>query len=655
MKLFFSILILLLYSCVTSATVVLPRIFGDNMVLQRNKPINVWGWAKPGENVAVSFNKQTKYTTAGRNGKWLVTLNAEKAGGPLTLTVKGTNTLYIQNILVGEVWLCGGQSNMEMPIAGWGKINNFENEIKAANYPLIREFKVPFTISSTLKEDLTGGNWKICSPATAGEFSSTAYFFARKLYNELKVPIGLVNSSRGGTQSEAWTSVNGFEATPELRYIATEIRTGSVENILKKRNESIIKNLEKPQEGSTGPLGRSANWKNEDFDDNKWNLMKLPGVWEDQGFQVLDGIVWFRKTIDVSPGDAGKTAMVQLAQVDESDETYLNGVKIGETGIWHTLRKYTIPAGLLKPGKNLIAIKVTDTEGTGGVYGNPAAMKITIDSKEQSLAGDWRFRIDSVFNLSESLGPNDYPGLLFNAMINPLVNYTIKGAIWYQGEANAGRAFQYRIAFPMMIKDWRQHFKQGDFPFYFVQLPTFGSAKSNSNNGSQWAELREAQDQTLALPNTGMVVTTDIGDPGDIHPKNKQDVGKRLADIVLNKLYQKKGECTGPRYQSMKIIGTTVSLSFTHTGSGLQAKDKGSRVNGFEIAGADKKFHLAQAIISGNKIILHADSVLQPVAVRYNWADDASSGNLFNRELYPAAPFRTDNWEGITVRNRYNY
>jgi sialate O-acetylesterase len=625
------------------------------MVLQRNKPINVWGWAKPGENVAVSFNKQTKYTTAGRNGKWLVTLNAEKAGGPLTLTVKGTNTLYIQNILVGEVWLCGGQSNMEMPIAGWGKINNFENEIKAANYPLIREFKVPFTISTTLKEDLTGGNWKICSPATAGEFSSTAYFFARKLYNELKVPIGLVNSSRGGTQSEAWTSVNGFEATPELRYIATEIRTGSVENILKKRNESIIKNLEKPQEGSTGPLGRSANWKNEDFDDNKWNLMKLPGVWEDQGFQVLDGIVWFRKTIDVSPGDAGKTAMVQLAQVDESDETYLNGVKIGETGIWHTLRKYTIPAGLLKPGKNLIAIKVTDTRGTGGVYGNPAAMKITIDSKEQSLAGDWRFRIDSVFNLSESLGPNDYPGLLFNAMINPLVNYTIKGAIWYQGEANAGRAFQYRIAFPMMIKDWRQHFKQGDFPFYFVQLPTFGSAKSNSNNGSQWAELREAQDQTLALPNTGMVVTTDIGDPGDIHPKNKQDVGKRLADIALNKLYQKKGECTGPRYQSMKIIGTTVSLSFTHTGSGLQAKDKGSRVNGFEIAGADKKFHLAQAIISGNKIMLHADSVLQPVAVRYNWADDASSGNLFNRELYPAAPFRTDNWEGITVRNRYTY
>jgi sialate O-acetylesterase len=216
MKLFFSILILLLYSCVTSATVVLPRIFGDNMVLQRNKPINVWGWAKPGENVAVSFNKQTKYTTAGRNGKWLVTLNAEKAGGPLTLTVKGTNTLYIQNILVGEVWLCGGQSNMEMPIAGWGKINNFENEIKAANYPLIREFKVPFTISTTLKEDLTGGNWKICSPATAGEFSSTAYFFARKLYNELKVPIGLVNSSRGGTQSEAWTSVNGFEATPDL-------------------------------------------------------------------------------------------------------------------------------------------------------------------------------------------------------------------------------------------------------------------------------------------------------------------------------------------------------------------------------------------------------------------------------------------------------
>lgn len=654
MKLFFSVLLLLLFSCVTYATVVLPKIFGDNMVLQRNKPNNVWGWAKPGEKIAVSFNKQSKYATANLKGKWLVVLNAEKAGGPFVLSVKGSNSLKLQNILVGEVWLCGGQSNMEMPIEGWGKINNFENEINAANYPLIREFKVPFTISSTSKDDLTGGNWKICSPATAGEFSSTAYFFARQLYKELNVPIGLINSSRGGTQSEAWTSVNGFESSPELRYVATQIKTISVEDILKKRNKSILKNLEKPED-ITAPGGNSVNWKDEIFNDNNWSLMKLPGVWEDQGFLMLDGVVWFRKTIEISQGDAGKTASVELAQIDDTDETYLNGVKIGKTDSWDILRNYTIPAGLLKAGKNLFAIKVTDLKGAGGVYGNPAAMKITIDNKEQSLAGDWRFRIESVLNLNETLGPNDYPSLLFNAMINPLLNYTIKGALWYQGEANAGRAFQYRTAFPMLINDWRQQFKQGDFPFYFVQLATFGSAESNSNNGSYWAELREAQDRTLSIPNTAMVVTTDIGDPKDIHPKNKQDVGKRLAAITLHKLYLKKGEYTGPRYQSIKVTSNAISLTFTHTGSGLQIKDKGNTVNGFEIAGANKKFHPAQAIIAGNKIILKADGVLQPVAVRYNWADDASLGNLFNKELYPAAPFRTDNWESFTVKNKYTF
>ena len=652
MKIRGTLLLVLLCTYSTFATVTLPKLFGNNMVLQRNKPINIWGWAKPGENIAVGFNKQTKYTIANKNGKWLLALSPEKAGGPFFLSIKGTNTLKIQNILVGEVWLCGGQSNMAMPIAGWGKINDFENEIKAANYPQIRAFNVPNTVSTTLKEDITDGSWQICSPATAGEFSATPYFFARQLYNELKVPIGIVNSSWGGTQIEAWTSVNGFEATTGFKQVAIEMKTGSVENVLKKRYESILKNLEKSQ-GIADPKGSSINWKNEDFDDQKWGIMKLPSIWEDQGFQVLDGVVWFRKTIDISPSDTGKTAILTLAQIDDIDETYINGVKVGETGKWDILRVYTIPANLLKAGKNLIAIKVTDTKGAGGVYGNPAAMKIAIESKTISIAGDWRFRIESVLNPNETLGPNDYPGLLFNGMINPLLNFSIKGVIWYQGEANAGRAYQYRTAFPMMINDWRQQFKQGNFPFYFVQLATFGSAESNSKNGSQWSELREAQDSSLALPNTGMVVATDIGDPKDIHPKNKQDVGKRLAAIAMNKLYLKKGEFTGPKYQSMVVTGNKITLSFTHLGSGLMAKDK--IIYGFEITGADQKFYPAKATITRNKVTVQADDVLQPVAVRYNWVDDASKGNLFNKELYPAAPFRTDNWDGITLKKKYVY
>jgi sialate O-acetylesterase len=252
-----------------------------------------------------------------------------------------------------------------------------------------------------------------------------------------------------------------------------------------------------------------------------------------------------------------------------------------------------------------------------------------------------------------AMGPNDFPGILFNAMINPLLPYTIKGAIWYQGETNAGRAYEYRTAFPLMITDWRQHWKQGDFPFFFVQLSTFGSAAANSNNGSNWAELREAQAMTLSLPHTGMAVTTDIGDPKDIHPKNKQDVGKRLAYIALHDVYEKPGEYTGPMYQSMSKVGDRIDISFTHTGSGWLVKDKYGYIKGFEIAGADKKFHFAKALINGSKITVWCDEVPQPVAVRYNWADDASEGNLFNKEMLPAAPFRTDNWDGVTIKNRY--
>lgn len=283
-------------------------------------------------------------------------------------------------------------------------------------------------------------------------------------------------------------------------------------------------------------------------------------------------------------------------------------------------------------------------------------MKLTIDKTVLPLFGEWMFRVESVAGTGDGggIGPNDFPSLLFNGMINPLLPFTIKGAIWYQGESNAGRAYQYRTAFPLMIKDWRQHFKQGDFPFLFVQLATFGLADANSNNGSNWAELREAQAMSLTLPNTGMAVTTDIGDPKDIHPKNKQDVGKRLALIALHDAYAQTGEYTGPVYQSMKININQIELSFTHTGSGWLVKDKYGYIKGFEISGADKKFHFAKAMIKNDKLIVFSDTVLQPVAVRYNWADDASEGNLFNKENFPAAPFRTDNWDGVTIKIKYS-
>lgn len=652
MKKIIAVLIVSAFSCSLLANISLPKIFGDNMVLQRDKPVRIWGWAATGEKVTVQFNQQKKNTKADKAGKWEILLAPEAAGGPYQLTVQGKNKLVIQNILVGEVWICSGQSNMEMPIAGWGKINNYEKEIAAAGYPMIRQFDVPNTVSTSLKDDISAGEWKQCSPATAAEFSATAYFFARELYNYLKVPIGLINTTWGGTQSEAWTSQQGFEQSERFKEIAAIMKSGSIEKLSKDRNEAILANIKKAQGGLDNT--NTTEWKNSNFDDSQWPLMKLPGVWEERGFPGLDGTAWFRKVITISEADAGKAAVIELAKVDDADETYINGVKVGSTQQWDELRKYTIQAGILKAGKNVVAVRVVDNQGGGGIYGDDITMRLTIGQSVISLAGDWKFRIESIMNKEAgAMGPNDFPGILFNAMINPLLPYTIKGAIWYQGETNAGRAYEYRTAFPLMITDWRQHWKQGDFPFFFVQLSTFGSAAANSNNGSNWAELREAQAMTLSLPHTGMAVTTDIGDPKDIHPKNKQDVGKRLAYIALHDVYEKPGEYTGPMYQSMSKVGDRIDISFTHTGSGWLVKDKYGYIKGFEIAGADKKFHFAKALINGSKITVWCDEVPQPVAVRYNWADDASEGNLFNKEMLPAAPFRTDNWDGVTIKNRY--
>jgi sialate O-acetylesterase len=642
----------ILFTAGSFANITLPKIFGDNMVLQRNKPISIWGWAAAGEKITIQFNKQTKSAVADAKGKWQAMLSPENAGGPFQLSVKGNNEVTVQNILVGEVWICSGQSNMEMPIEGWGKINNYRQEIAAANYPQIRHFKVPNTVSTKLEDDISGGEWKVCSSSTAGDFSATAYFFARKLYDKLKVPIGLINTSWGGTQSEAWTSEQAFEHSADMKYVAAAMKNTDIETFMKNQADAVITNVEK-QQGSFDNAVNTTHWKNNDFDDSKWPLMKLPGLWETQGLPDLDGIVWFRKTITISEADAGKAAALELCMIDDNDETYINGVSVGSTDGYNTTRKYQIAAGVLKAGKNTIAVKIGDTGGGGGIYGLVTDLKITIGNTVQSLAGDWAFRVAHLQASSTSVGPNDYPSLLFNAMLYPLIQCTIRGAIWYQGETNAGRAYQYRTAFPLMIKDWRQHFKQADFPFLFVQLSTFGSAAANSNNGSDWAELREAQAMALSLPNTGMAVTTDIGNPADIHPKNKQDVGIRLADIALHDVYKQTGEYEGPMYKSMTTKGNKITLTFTHTGSGLMTKDNSGSLNGFEIAGADKKFYAATATISGDKIIVSSDAVAQPAAVRYNWANDASAGNLFNKELFPAAPFRTDNWEGITVKNKY--
>lgn len=650
MKKYLYLLIIFLPLFQSNAAIRLPKILSDNMVLQRNKLITIWGWADANEKVTVRFNKQTQSARADKAGKWSVVLQPEAAGGPFTMRLIGKNTIALSNIFIGEVWVCSGQSNMEWPVRD---SKNATEEMSNANYPAIRHFMVPKSVSTQLQEDVKTGEWKVCSPETVGDFTAVGYFFARELYEKLKVPIGMINTSWGGTHCETWTSREGFEKSREFEEMIAMMPQQDLESLAKKKSEAMIKKL--AAQGISLPAKDVERWKDFGFDDAKWKSMTVPNVWEKQGLAGFDGSVWFRKIFFIAAADVGKEALLELGMIDDSDECFVNGQWVGSTkAIYTEKRKYKIPTGVLREGKNTIAVRVEDNGGNGGMWGEAGDMKLTTASNATiNLAGEWGYQVERILNNGKTIGPNDYPTLLFNAMLNPLTNYTIQGAIWYQGESNAGRAHQYRTAFPLMIQDWRAHFRQGDFPFYFVQLANFNAAGGTSERGSTWAELREAQTATLALPNTGMAVTTDIGEATDIHPRNKQDVGKRLAAIALNKTYLQNVICSGPLYQSMKVEGNTIRISFLGMGSGLVVKDKYGYVKGFEIASANQKFQFAKAHIEGNEVIVSAENITSPVAVRYAWADNPEDANLFNQEGFPASPFRTDTWKGLTEGVRF--
>ncbi len=648
---YLAVLTLALFSVAAQATIRLPKILSDNMILQRNKPITFWGWADANEKVTVQFRQQTKSVKADQSGKWTVTLAAEAAGGPDQVVFKGKNTITLSDVLIGEVWVCSGQSNMEWPLAS---ANHADSEIRNANYPQIRQFLVQKSVSSKPEEDVKGGSWTVCSPSTAGDFTAVGYFFARELYLQLNVPVGLINTSWGGTHSETWTSREAFEQSPEFKNMITAMPQLDLDALAKKRNDALVAKLKAMN--MTLPSTGSAQWKSAGYNDTQWNTMTVPGLWEQQKLEDLDGVLWFRKSVTIAGADAGKEATLELAMIDDSDEAFVNGQSVGTTKKYNDKRKYTIPVGILKEGVNVIAVRVTDTGGGGGFHGDAKDVKLTTASGAAiSLAGDWRYNIESVSEGTTSVGPNSYPTLLYNAMLHPIIHFAIEGVIWYQGESNAGRAYQYRTAFPLMIQDWRRQWKQGDFPFYFVQLASFNSANGTSEHGSTWGELREAQTMTLSLPNTGMAVTTDIGDANDIHPRNKQDVGKRLAAIALNKVYAKNNVYSGPMYQSMKAEGNKIRVSFTQTGSGLMVKDKYGYLKGFEIAGPDQKFHYAKAWIEGNEVVVTSDDVATAVAVRFAWADNPEDANLYNKEGFPASPFRSDSWKGITSESKFSF
>lgn len=628
------------------AQIKLPKIFTDNMVLQRDKPVRIWGWASKGAVVNLAFNGQEARAKADRVGRWEVTLKPMVFGGPFDLVIKDpAGVVTLKNVLIGDVWFCSGQSNMEMPIQGWNKdsVANAGKEIKAANYPQIRLFTVEKAMRFTPADDFTNGKWEVCSPSTVGAFSATAYFFGKKLNADLNIPIGLINSTWGGTNIQAWTSWDEMSKQEKYKNIKPE-GFAAMQEKWSKNIASYNAALEKDP-------GIAGQWYAPGFNASDWRSVVMPVTYEQSDIGNADGIVWYRKEFELSQAQVGTPATLSLGAIDDWDETYVNGTLVGKTRMYSEPRKYSLSSSLLRPGKNVIVVKTRDTGGGGGFTGTAKELFLQTGNQRISLAGPWFYKpsvTTTQFDVPET-GPNAFPSQLYNAMVAPVIHLAIKGAIWYQGEANTWEAYSYRTLFPTMINDWRAKFND-QFPFLWVQLANFMKPVQEPAE-SQWAELREAQHMTLSLPNTGEAVIMDIGDANDIHPRNKHDVGNRLALAALKLVYQKDVVHSGPVYKSMEVKGNRIELTFEQVGSGLVSKnDRYGYLRGFSIAGEDHKFVWAKAAIEGNKVIVFSDAIAKPVAVRYAWADNPDDANLFNKEGLPASPFRTDSWKGITER-----
>ena len=633
----------------------LPILFSDNMVLQRDKKVPVWGTADAGGKVTVKIAGQRRTTGVTEDGNWRIDFRPMSVGGPYELSIIGQDTIIYKNVMVGEVWLCSGQSNMEMPLAGWGEVINFEQEIAEANYPNIRLFQFEHTMSAKPSTKVNSDGWKQCAPATIPEFSATAYFFGRAIHKKLNIPIGLINSSWGGTVVEAWTSADSLRVDPDFAEIIAAADSGGFteENywaVFKEKLDSWTFDIQQKID-SLG--GYNHGWEKPNFNSTGWKTMELPTIWEKAGLDV-DGVVWFRKEVEIPASWEGQNLTLSLGPINDCDLTWFNGKKVGSWGHHMIPRVYQIPDSLIKTGRNVIAVQVIDIGNNGGLYGDKGQLKIKTGAHDSiSLAGAWRYKVDPLpLDLKQLPHQPDIPHsanrptILYNGMIAPLIPFAIRGAIWYQGEGNGDRAYQYRRLFKTMIQDWRSHWNQGDFPFLFVQLANFMQTNSEPEEAA-WAELREAQLMALSLPNTGMAVAIDIGDAFDIHPKNKQEVGRRLALNALNLTYDQKIEYSGPIYKSKTVEGNKIRLFFDHANNGLTTPNN-EEVKGFAIAGADKKFYWAQAEIDSNSILVWNDQIENPVAVRYAWASNPVC-NLYNKAGLPASPFRTDEWLGITV------
>ena len=660
------------------AKVELTPLFSDNMVFQQSCKAPVWGKAAPGAVVTVtpSWNGKPYRATAGSDGNWSVKIDTPKGGfKKYSVTISDGDPLVLQNVLVGEVWLASGQSNMQMPVESWRAVRTNQEDIAgAARYADVRLLQVSRATGMREHDYFSADfdKWKESSPETVRNFSAAAWYFGRKLMEELQVPVGIIHSSWGGTIIEAWMSEGALRAFPEMSASLAQVRSLSDNESEREKTfeEEIAAFIREANRKDLGKSGGLAVWARPEFDDSSWKTLKLPNTVQ-QLWPDTNGIYWLRKTVDIPAAWAGKDLTLSLGPVDDFDETYWNGEKVGSDVLWNKAREYTVPARLVSPGRTVITIRCTDDHGNGGLYGaadllfiqGPDGQKIRLDS-------EWKVTLSVSFKgvpKSTAREPN-IPTVLYNAMIRPLAPFAIKGAIWYQGESNAQKAYRYRDLMPSMILDWRALWGY-DFPFYITQLAGYKKVAGVPGD-DDWAELREAQEMaTEMLDRCGMACIIDLGEAEDIHPVRKREVGERLARLALANDYGRRLVTTGPRYESFRIAGRSIVVRFTDVAGGLRvipsgdfAGDRyGSRggkvekaesgvLSGFQIAGPDRVWHWADARIEGDTVVVSSADVPHPVAVRYAWSANPVC-NLFNAEGLPAWPFRTDDWPGVTYGN----
>lgn len=631
-------IIFYLFSVAAIGQIRLPKLVSDGMVLQRDADVKIWGWASPEEDIQVTFLNKKYETKADELGEWNITLETLRAGGPHVMTLKGKNTISLENILVGDVWVCSGQSNMELSMKRVEPL--YAKEIAAANYPNIRYFHVPRKFNFKAPQaDVESGNWVTATPENINNFSAVSYFFGLNLHQKISVPIGLINTALGGSPAESWMSEAALKDFPNHLAEAQKFKSDElVQTIRDADNKRIRDWYASAYQKDLGVRNPDKRWYNNDLNTDDWATMNIPGYWSDEAVGEVNGVMWFRKEIHVPASMVHQPAKLILGAIVDADSVYLNEHFVGTVSYRYPPRRYELPPDILKEGKNIITIRVINSSGKGGFVTDKDYELSTAD-EHIDLSGKWQYKLGAVMPpLASQTFIRWKPLGLYNAMISPLLNYCIKGVIWYQGESNVGEWKEYETLFPAMIQDWRSNWGQGDFPFLFVQLASF-LAPQKEPAESDWASMRAAQKKALQLPNTAMAVAIDIGEWNDIHPLNKKDVGDRLALAAQKIAYQKEIVFSGPAYESMRVKKNKIILSFNHVGSGLVSENEAPLTN-FAIAGMDKKFVWATAKIKNNKVIVSCDSVSNPKYLRYAWADFPENINFYNKEGLPAVPFQ---------------